>query len=1213
MKRNNKEFVTLVTFSILLLLVTMSAAQAITYKNNLEIFTKTPAPLPLLEDFFFVWEDEFNSYEHIDPDLSYNHVVSGGVAKMAHTYSFWTDPNWDYMKPITINNGGATLSYYAVHVIVEKETEMQNDYDDLRFKHQSNLNIWLNYWIEESSSTEVSVYVLIPSIPSGTSMMYMFYGNENAPGMSNYYTVFEWVEDEANDIQISYNQPPHGAEDPDISYGSYSNGRFLHTWEEGQKPMIPFVYFWKRDIKGKIFNTDGSTAVNTFTIRTGQGTQWRHENPQAAYGGGKWLVTWQHYYTSSEEQSSNIRANFVTPTGGVGTEWVVCDQPNSQANPEVAFDSVNNRFFIVWEDGRQGVTNYNIYGKLYDLNGNQIGNEKIICTDSGNQCEPWVAFNPNYGDPQYMIAWEKGVAADVGPFSIYVGLYDQNLNCIGPGPSNQPLEIATGTTDVDHNFPAVCFNEETEQYLVTWNDGDISDGDWNGNIWGRIFSSSGTTVKPNWQIETGNFQRTDTVNYLGSCWLVSFNGGLKIWGKLVDEDGNVFTDDIQLSASPGAEADWASMAAAGERIFVSWEDARNVWSPPWNQYDIPCIYGNFWQLNTPSGTAVTVTVGSEVGMVLDARVTSVIIEPYNLESWMDFWESHTLNGGDIEFDVLDENGAVIINDINNGGSLSSLNPTYTAIRLRADFTRSVPSQSPELKNYSVRYLGADEEPPITYVGNITGEPGTPPWFKSYSVIVELIALDMPPEYHSGVNHTFFKLDEGSEQIYNKDTGIVLDVPEPELWHIWDIEFWSVDKAGNEETPHNSISVRTDFQDPDVTIIEPSPGEHVRVPFWVNATATDNYAIDRVTFDLAPFGEREGYPKVDTEPPYSFLCEEEDAMGQSVAHILLVAYDKAGRMDYHEIEIYVENWEITIENTNCFIIAKGSGTVSNTFPIVLFKNINWHYTGGYCGTLGQQGAKALDGEHWGIANKFIGISTSSVIIGHATYVKASNIEFGGTVNEELYANNQQVILGNVNVKINNIQVGQSQMNLYYGNQGMGTGVGDETIATYENIQQALNNNDNQINPMAVLFEPVNDRYNVVWREGGQTESSTTWTGLFDNNLNLVDTPSQLADGDTNSEESLSNIWCTILDESKIDDVQTTVTIWDPNKVNIDPLLVTQLKQLFGPENIKVYWDEYLGREVIQITVVYTPPVKYTPKIQRLLPSSLLRFLSVKNSS
>jgi len=73
------------------------------------------------------------------------------------------------------------------------------------------------------------------------------------------------------------------------------------------------------------------------------------------------------------------------------------------------------------------------------------------------------------------------------------------------------------------------------------------------------------------------------------------------------------------------------------------------------------------------------------------------------------------------------------------------------------------------------------------------------------------------------------------------------------------------------------------------------------------------------------------------------------------------------------------------------MAQGTGSTSNSFPIVLFKDIEWHYEGGYCATLGQGGPAAIDLDHWGRATKFVGLATNNRIIGYAQYVHASNLQ------------------------------------------------------------------------------------------------------------------------------------------------------------------------------------------------------------------------------
>jgi hypothetical protein len=923
MKENkiNKKFVKLVVILILVLLLTVSGTQAsVRVDLNKKNLNYIPNPIiASFDDNYFTWEDLFNDATKIDPTMSYDCEVVGGFVKMINTYPLWTDPEWTRMKPITVtNNAGQPLSNYAVQIEVEYDSDMRTDYGDIRFKHDNSGDVLLNYWVENYDSSSANVWVKIPYIPTGSSMLYLFYGNPSATSQSNFYNVFTvWDEKWPNDEQLSYHLNKEGAWDPDVCFG---NNEFLVAWEEGQYYLPPLTYGFKQEIRASIYDLNGNRLVFDKLIYSDNTVYYRNENPSIAYGGGKYFVAWERYDTVANPSytTMDIKARLVWRNGDqlqLGSVINVCSAANCQADANVEFDSVNNRFCVVWEDARNGDTNYNIYGRLYDTNGNPVGGEKNICIDSNNQCEPWVAFNPIH--QQYMIVWEEGINANNGPFSLKGSIFDASLNPVG-----DTFTIATGTSSVDYNFPCVEFSAETQRYLVTWNQCDISSGIWHGNVWGRIYDHAGNVVVSTFLIKAGNFVRTDIVPYLSSSFFVSFNnkgatsstGGL-IWGKLVTSDGEVFSGDVQLSASSSAKADWANMAVGNGKIFVAWEDIRIDYPYPWN--DNPDAYANLWHLNIPSGSQVTCNIGSEKEIILQAQITSVSIYPENLLSWHDF---NAVSEGTITFDVLNGAGdTVLIQGINSGQSLQSLGTV--AIRLRAHFTRSNPTYTPALDSWNVRYVGQDLVPPVTIVDDIVGTQGLNGWYTSQGVTVWLNAYDLPEGTGSGVNCTYYTLNGGSNQTYNKASGISLAVTEEMQWTaIWDVNFWSVDNTGNIEDntkPSNTIQIKIDAERPYVRITEPANEQSLESPFWVRADASDNAVVLRVEFDIEPFGERPGLPYVDTEAPYEWFCDvpisrprplgtaDPKARGVNLM-VRAQVFDESGQWWIHEVWIHITN-------------------------------------------------------------------------------------------------------------------------------------------------------------------------------------------------------------------------------------------------------------------------------------------------------------------
>jgi len=829
------------------------------------------------------WQDEFDDASKIDPSppgqgQSDNYVVSSSKVSMINTYPAWTDPAWTKMKPITItNSGGQILSDYALQLAINHESGMQSAYQDIRFKHENNPATWLGYWIERYNSTVARVWVKIPTIPTGTSTLYLFYGNPSATSQSNFDDVFTWQDVWGDDEKITVHSNNEGTWDPDVAYG---NGEFLVAWEEGQAYFPPYTWGYKQEIRASMYDSNGNKLVDDKQIFNDGTTYYRNENPSIDYGGGKYFVAWEHYDTVANPSATtmDIKARTVTRSGSslqLGSVITVCSAADCQADANVQFDSANTRFCVVWEDARSGETNYNIYGRLYDTNGNPVGSEKNICTAANSQCEPWVAFDPVHA--QYMVVWEEGITGNNGPFSIKAGLFDANLNQIG-----NTITIATGTDSTDYNYPCVEFCPETQRFLVTYNDDDISGGDYWGNVWGKIYDAAGNLLYT-FAIKTGDFVRTDIVPYLGTSFFVSFNSkspsgesGL-IWGKLVSSDGVVFTGDVQLSASTSAEADWANMAVGNGKICVAWEDIRVFYPSPWN--GMPDAYCNIWNLNIPTGSEVTYSVGEEKELILAAQLTSIEIAPENLLAWHDFNADFD---GTITFDILDGTGnTVLIEGISPEQLLQSINP-IPAIRLRAHYTRSNPSYTPTLDSWIVRYIGQDLVAPVTELDHIVGQQGLKSWYTSESVTVWLHSYDLPEGTGSGVNHTYYTLNSGPTEEYIVGSGLPLVVTQEASWTgIWDVNFWSVDRSGNEEDktkPGNTIQIKIDAERPYVEITEPADEQKVQVPFWIRADASDNAVVDRVEFDIEPFGQNPGLPYVDTEAPYEWLCNVGDSYG-----------------------------------------------------------------------------------------------------------------------------------------------------------------------------------------------------------------------------------------------------------------------------------------------------------------------------------------------
>ena len=960
----NKIFVRLVAFAIFAILLSTSVNSTLIKPEKTKKVTSSPPVVAGFNQNYYEWIDEFENEQLIDSSggKSYNYKVENGIVKIKHTCSVWTDPDWSRMKPITVtNNGGETFYDFAVNFIIDYDTDMQSDYDDIRFKHQNTPTNFLDYWIEDYDSSEVSVWVRVPELTQGTNNMYLFYGNPSANDESDFGAVFTgWEELWANDVLFSYHGDYEGAWDPDVSFDG--DDKFIVTWEEGQAYWFPLNMGFKQEIRASIYQVDDDShppvvfdkrVFSDSEQENGGWTFYRNEDPSIARGGGKWFIAWEHWaptntpYNPQPITTMNIKARTIQKSGnGIsrGNVINVCTANGCQADPLVVFDSENDHFLVIWEDGRDSTSDYEIYGQLYDTNGNTVGSEKELNGDANSQCEPRAAFDPI--NEQFFVVWEEGITPNNGPFRIRGGIFDENLNTIWTGtiaePNNYPND------DVDYNFPAVCFDEESERYLVTWNDCDISDGDWRGNIYGKIYDTSGNIKVNKFTIKNGNYVRTEIVPYLSKSFFVSFDNGNDIYGKIVSFEGDLIGGDVQMSASPGAQADWASIDTDGSEIFVAWEDIRFPYPDPFDSL-YPDSMGNSWNLSIPDGNDIQYALGDEQQLTLDAQITSIEIDPENLEKWHEFRET---SDGTITFDILDENCNIIpgYEDVSSGQDISAISTSqYPCIRLRAHFTRTNPSYSPLLYNWSVLYEGLDLEPPITWLKDIDGTPGWNDWYTSVSVFVYLEAKDFPEQTGSGVNVTYYTVNGGPAQIYDDDGGINLSSQPPDWWNIYLVNFWSVDNAGNPEQPNkpeNTITIKIDSEAPIVIITEPGQGEKVETPFWVYAEVTENAEMDYVRFDMEPWEQRPKLPFDDYTPPWRWFCEQRPlARTKAIPRAPLAGrgeqieirawpYDKAHHPKSEPYTIWIEitNWKkakvVTVPNFKTLVGLFNLGVARN---------------------------------------------------------------------------------------------------------------------------------------------------------------------------------------------------------------------------------------------------------------------------------------------
>jgi len=821
---------------IITIFLVSSAAQAVLVSKSNKTFLNINENTVLAASSSFVWEDDFLDESWIDIQKSYNYIIdkTEGVVKMKDTFEAWYNPSWTRMKVIDVYNRGIqTFTDYVLDIVVYYDSDMQSDFDDLRFTDLTGND--LNYWIgEKINGEQANVLVRVPQVSPGHTDVHMFYGDPSAQDQSNFEMIFTWDDRTKPDVMISYKNYLEGAWDADVEWG---DNRFLVAWEERLGPedlpssMERSIY---SVIHGRSYDEDGKNPrpSGDLDINIGVQSGYHAENPSIAYGGGKFLVVWEENPVAVASRfEADIKGAFVTLTiggGSVSNVFTICNAPNLQCDPCVAYDGSSGKFFVVWEDARASSNNYDVYGRMVSSSG-PIGSDFQVAAGANCQDEPWVCSD-SHGT--FMVVYEDGADPETGPFGLKAQKYNSAGNKVG-----STITIASSSNG-DNIFPSVAYCDQTERYFVAWNDAHLSSSDWRGNVWGKILDKFGNTVHDNFIVQQGsNYVRTDVVPYLDTMFFVSYDGISDLWGKLISSDGVVQTNEHMLSDGSSISVDWNNLAVGNGKIMAVWEDERDQAS------EYADAFGSVWQIYRATGSSsVSYNFGEEKQIVTEAVIISKTIAPDSFKKWDTFDAEYTTPVGTIRFDILNEQATqTLMSNINPGKDISSIQ--NDKIRLKATFQRTIPKDTPILDKWSVSYVGSDYEPPWTEYEITPAVPdGENGW---YTVTVELTLYPHDDVSTPDEIATYYKINDGLQKIYSSVNKPQISSENPSN----KVEFWSKDASGNEETPHKIINgIKIDRTKPTVTIQSPAWGKVAAGDVKVSGTvyeSTQGSGINKV--------------------------------------------------------------------------------------------------------------------------------------------------------------------------------------------------------------------------------------------------------------------------------------------------------------------------------------------------------------------------------
>lgn len=420
------------------------------------------------------------------------------------------------------------------------------------------------------------------------------------------YSSASWV-DVHDAITVSPSlSSPLGQRNPKVAFDGVDT--YLVVWEQEA-----YLDSGKQIYASRIRVTNGvATSLDPSGIHLLE-TACSQAKPKVVYGGGVFFVIWQELselasgtptYFDVKGVRVNSSGNVLDPTG-----IAISSATYNQINPDVAYDSTNDRFFVVWADMR-GNVNYQIYGARIDTSGTVLDASGILMYNLATT--GWTTYMPivQATSSKLLVAWSDidngdSFAMQAKFFSLSDGSFISDVYSTG----------STNTSKIDSFLPTYTTFFGTPNSILT----DGTDFMWlfqpvdrphfggpNAKFYlqGAYVKSDGT-MPNNWQFNAvkNGFAPNFSGVYANPYYLLFWQGLPasydNIYETIAVSDHNIymtrmdkagrhiydFENPIIISASyttrssPVAELNPAAAKGSGTNVLVVYEEDNLLYSP----------------------------------------------------------------------------------------------------------------------------------------------------------------------------------------------------------------------------------------------------------------------------------------------------------------------------------------------------------------------------------------------------------------------------------------------------------------------------------------------------------------------------------------------------------------------------------------------------------------------------------------------------------
>ncbi|MEZ6095161.1 MAG: DUF4347 domain-containing protein [Pirellulaceae bacterium] len=277
----------------------------------------------------------------------------------------------------------------------------------------------------------------------------------------------------------------------------------------------------------KLVNT--STPENQVTTPYGGGNVGMDSS-------GRYVVVWEDYRSGNADSYAKV----YNADGSVRVNEFRVHAANTSAQDWTNVSMADNGNFVVtWSDNRSG--NYEVYMRLFSIDGTALSGETLVSTLSGTQDAHASDFA---SDGSFVVTFQNATDTD-----IYFQRY--NASGVAQGVNTKANTYTTST----QNHPDVAVNNDGS-FVISWMSNG-QDGDLYG-MYAQRFTAAGAKVGGEIQISStwsgnqyyGTIDNDDSGNFVAT-WMSSDGNGYGIWARRFNSSGTALAGEFQVNLDSG--------------------------------------------------------------------------------------------------------------------------------------------------------------------------------------------------------------------------------------------------------------------------------------------------------------------------------------------------------------------------------------------------------------------------------------------------------------------------------------------------------------------------------------------------------------------------------------------------------------------------------------------------------------------------------------